>query len=1010
MNKHHLLLLCLALFINTVKLFAQDGSNMGVDITEKIVNSGFENQYDGWIIDAPGKKISTTEKANGLILGGQNHLQLWVGSGGINGKVYQQICDLPNGIYTVTAIIVSSKFEGTVSLYANESKTPITPEDNKKYQATTIVSDGTIEIGIELSTQGSPTIDMDDFRLYFNSDDEEEIIEVLKNKLQSMIDETQLLIDSEFSNYLGLQAEFGDMLMMYDPSNIIDEESGYEQIEGVKEIQDKMNIALNDAIALEEAIQKAEELIEQGNAYPGIDAFIDTYENIASFYESQEGTSDEYAMNLRKLNDAITAYIMSQDPTLDKPADYTFMIKHPQFCISEAEGIMQDDSTMLYPYGDKYVNGKAPEEATSEGWYTGNSGGSQKLSFSQQRICWNAWNNNFDYLSINQDLTELPNGYYSISADFITHPGCATNQHTFAVTNAQKVVSDVLKEGRSILQEPYNGKWETLKTGLIIVTNGKMTIGAESTGDKINTPADFGGTATDHTRGWFLVSNFKLYYHGPASDDDIRNILINKLEECQAQCDTMMFKYDKDAFQDSINKCRNAASIDEIYSALDVLSDAQKEAEKSISKQNEIVSGVYQSIADSIANGNYTDEIASVAQKLHDCMSNDIESEYATYTEMDSLAHILNVFVDSYVPIYRTAYMLNPVDEKCRANLHANMDRQMSEFENLTALPEAALIEKYIDDLQKAMKQCIAMDLYNSGTKDYTSLIVNNDVEDSNSSKAEGWTTTVTGANYVTNSGQQVDGLSKGRYFDSYNRTAGLLLFNTHQTIENLPNGIYEVKAMMRTSSDEGIYLYAMADKDSTTTILAEVPRERINITDYDGPKAQNGLDSIAIVEDKYGSIWCGVYDRTQGGSTANDAEADTLNANSTRGFGWQYKKLEIEVNEHILTIGVTCDSTFTQKHGGRAFKGKWFSADNFMLTLLKEGDNNEWNPSTGIEATEDARFEEEAIDVKVQDGVIISKNDIYNINGIKMASGSKVPKGIYIVRNKEKSKKIVVR
>lgn len=994
--------------MNAVNLYSQDDSSLGIDMTEKIVNGGFDDQYEGWTIDAPGQKISTTEKAGGLIPGGQNHLQLWVGSGGINGKVYQQLSNLPNGIYTVTAIIVSSNFEGTISLYANETKSPITPGDNKKYQATTIVSDGIMEIGIELATTGSPTIDMDDFRLYFSSDDETEIIEMLKNNLQSMIDETQSLIDEEFADYLGMQAEFGDMLMNYDAYDITDKETGYKMIEAVKEIQDKMNIALKNAENLKETIRKAETLINSTTIYPGIDALVETYEIIVEFYDGREGTSDEYAMHLEKLNNAIEAYSMSQDATLDKPADYTYMIKHPQFCIPEAEGIMQEDSTMLYPYGENYVNGKVPAEATSEGWYTGNEGGDQRLSFSQQRICWNAWNKDFDYMSINQDLTGLPNGYYSISADFITHPGCATTQHTFAETNALKVTSDTLKEGLSILQEPYNGRWQTLKTDLIIVTDGKMTIGAETTGDKVNTPADFGGTATDHSRGWFLVSNFKLYYHGPASAEDVKNILAGKLSECQAQCDTMMFRYDKKTYQDSIDKCRNASTSDEINSALNILSDAQKEAEKSISKQTEIAAGVYASMADSIAEGSYTGEIASAAHKLHDCMSMEIESEYATYTEMDSLVSILDAFVSKYIPAYRTAASMNVSDEKCRTNLHANMDRQISEYENLTSLPEITLVEKHVEQLYKAIKQCEAMDLYLSGTDDYTSLISNPDIENSSSGSAEGWTITVTGGNYVTASGQQVDGASGGRYLDSYNGTAGNLLYNAYQTIENLPSGIYKVRAMMRTSSDEGVYLYAIADNDSATATLAEVSRERINITHYGGPKAQDGLDSIATVAGQYGSIWCDLYDRTQGGATADVAEADTLNANSARGYGWQYKEVEIEVTGHTLTIGATCDSTFTKNHGGRAFTGQWFSADNFTLTLVKEGSNDNWNPSTGISSVGETKGEE--LVVKVHDGTITTNGDIYSLNGTRMANGSKVPKGVYIIRHKENSKKIFVR
>ena len=65
------------LCMNAVNLYSQDDVSMGIDMTEKVANGGFDDQYEGWTIDAPGQKISTAEKADGLIPGGQNHLQLW---------------------------------------------------------------------------------------------------------------------------------------------------------------------------------------------------------------------------------------------------------------------------------------------------------------------------------------------------------------------------------------------------------------------------------------------------------------------------------------------------------------------------------------------------------------------------------------------------------------------------------------------------------------------------------------------------------------------------------------------------------------------------------------------------------------------------------------------------------------------------------------------------------------------------------------------------------------------
>ncbi len=153
-----------------------------IDMTGRMVNPGFDNNTTGWTIDANGSKISTGEKGAGLIPGNQNHLQFWVGSGGIKGTMYQRITNLPNGKYTVKAAVIPS-FSGTVSLYANTGKAAIASGNGKYYETTGIVFDGSLETGLEINTSGSPTIDLDDFRLYYLGMDGDGYLQVLNAKI-----------------------------------------------------------------------------------------------------------------------------------------------------------------------------------------------------------------------------------------------------------------------------------------------------------------------------------------------------------------------------------------------------------------------------------------------------------------------------------------------------------------------------------------------------------------------------------------------------------------------------------------------------------------------------------------------------------------------------------------------------------------------------------------------------------------------------------------------------------
>ena len=819
--------------------------------------------------------------------------------------------------------------------------------------------------------------------------------------------------DINLVDYPGLGNILYDLVMLYG--------EGYEplDVDEARNAITEMQTALSDAQKalatvpmIEEQMRRAEKLLGAAELYPGADALQSLYDEISENMDPGSWVYTDYASALSRLEQGISDYLYSQVPTPEKPADYTFLVKAPHFCTEEAEPEIVD-GVFTYPYAANYSNGKKSSDAYSEGWYVGSSGGDQRVNYVQQRICWNAWKTNFDQVSINQELTNLPDGYYSISADMLTQSGCVTDQHLYAKSNLEEAVSPSLNADNIsfVIEEPYNGTWETLTTGKFMVADGKATIGAVGTGDKTQTPADCGGINTDYRRGWFLVTNFKLNYYGPLSEEDVKTAFSKRLAELQAMCDTLVYKGDKKAFQDSINKYKGASTIDEINAAMDALIVAESQAAVSASKHyNSIYKGITAAIGDSIESGSYTGEVLEMAQNFYKQMNEEFYSEYATYVIIDSLVNSLYSFRDKYVPMYTKASNLVVTDADSKAVLESNMKRQSDDFKTFEELPSTEKIDKYVAELSKAIVQCEAMELYKSGTKDYTSLIVNPAINSNTEKSApNGWNVTSVGANgnQHAGKGQQVDGDPNGYALTAWHPTVGNILYHACQTIENLPNGKYEVKAMVRTNSDEGSYLFTIADNDSNTTILKQLVMERINITELEGIKASDGSDSIAAVSGIYGSIFVDLYRRTNGGGDANEAQSDTLNANNGKGFGWFYDKIKVEVKNHVLTIGITCDSTFTMKYGGVPFKGTWVSADNFTLKLLEEGDNSGWNPTTGIVDVEDT--EESGLEYKVVDGAIVTNGDIYSINGSRVQSGAKVPSGVYIVKFRNQVKKILV-
>ena len=145
-----------------------------MDMTSRITNPEFEagitnNVPGGWnkTFNPNTSKLSTAAKGDGsVITGSQNHWQVWNGSA-TSGKLYQTLSNLPNGRYTVRAGLYS-EFGGSISLYANEGKSNATHKASAYYEATGTVTDGTLEIGLDIATTGTTTIELDHFTLRYD--------------------------------------------------------------------------------------------------------------------------------------------------------------------------------------------------------------------------------------------------------------------------------------------------------------------------------------------------------------------------------------------------------------------------------------------------------------------------------------------------------------------------------------------------------------------------------------------------------------------------------------------------------------------------------------------------------------------------------------------------------------------------------------------------------------------------------------------------------------------------
>lgn len=858
-----------------------------------------------------------------------------------------------------------------------EDETGFSDKEWKKHEIIfTPTATFTMEFGYQsagISNQ-NPWVCIDGIKLYRIGDADEE--ELVRSDNYDLQDELSVYMQ-KYVDYDGLIAEI---------------ENNFNQIDDADGDLEAMKTANQEVTAYLAKLQSGEAIIAAYDAqfaqakaalaatdYPGKAALQQAVANS----ETALATAgiDDFTPLTEGLQKAVRNYYFSQAASVDSPADYTFLIKYPKFTTSEEE---------------------SNDTRTSEGWTKGStySGGDQRTNYTQNRTCWNAWWNvakdaaGDQTMDIHQDLTELPAGYYKLTADFITQAGGTGGAHAYISSATQSSNSPFLTEEGWNSDDPTQGVWTELATGQVIVLDGNLTLGARTSKEN--------AAGLNNIEGWFCATNFKLLYLGPVSDADAKAAYEAKIAEAKALSADIKFAGDKAAF-DAVVKANDGATTVEGYNeALAAINEATTTANASIKKYNDVMAG---SLNDLKTNTDYTDNQKAVAKAATDIMEALMAADDATYTTMDDQTVFLRAYRDTYLPVLGTAEALEVNNAEAKDLLAAEISSQVAELSALKAFPTADDLTAKANSLNKIIAAAKAADVIESGASDVTALITNPTID---GSPATGWTFDNTdGDGNGSKSGQQYNGDTSGRYIDSYNSEAGKMQFTAYQVINNVPNGTYELKAMMRasgTQGSEGVYLFANDAAGIENVDAAVFAAAHIQPTDIAGTIGTgDGEEAIQYLTDKGGPIWEAAYKKiyVNDDKTATEEEQAIADANNGTGRGWFYVSLPVEVTNNVLTIGVTNATALT---GGKKdtdgadcvpFSGTWFSADNFTLTL-KENKQPGYNPITGIDT------------VKPAEGS--AADGIYSIDGRAVKSLNGANAGIYIIRANGKTSKVLVK
>ena len=844
----------------------------------------------------------------------------------------------------------------------------------------------TIELGFESSggSNQNPFLCVDGIKLYKIEDaDRAEIFASELYELSGM---------ATSNNIASLATYFSEYV--FEVEDMLDEDDSEPTVLKIEARMVEFRKAIEEAIALQTMLAKMDNILKT-TTYPGKDALNTAYVKLNEYLTKYNKDVDMVAQIMgarEEAKEAIKAYYLSQVDvaTTENPADLTIFVKNPWFINEDAEptltdGIWEFPKQFNENGEDTYKEGsKDSPDLNSEGWYIAGeeTGGDQRLNWVKGRSCWNAWfSGSTKTIAVAQDITGLPNGYYTLSADLITQKDYINEQHVYLKTIADKKVS-----AATLTVAGWDESlWETVSMTAdekILVVNGKLTIGAQGTGN---------GNAS---AGWFCATNFKLSFVGKATQEELENAvnatLAATVDEAKGYAAKMHFAGDKKALNDTIAKFEAATSYEDKTLAIEKISIALEEAEKSEAKYvdympeeptAEVIAEktllwVKEVLDGKTVEGHFALGASKpVVQFAYDYVQTWIACDTATYTKFDETVNLLKNYVNTYAPVCEDADTLaNQVSDASKAILQGLMTSQKDSLtKEMNTLEQ---VNVYVEILKNTMNDVKKQEIFEKSkdASDFTAFITNPNIE-----SETGWEFDKGNGNTNTATGQWFDG-SGTRYLDSYN-SSGLQGYIATQLIKGLPNGTYTVGAYVRTPA-EGAYIFASAGADTT---FVEIPLDyHATISDY------SGEDTTVVASDQWGPMWEEAYQAYIDGVSTPEQEAIYM-TNEEKGRGWKPLTIEgIVVTNHELLIGTMAG---VEGKTPKAFGGAWYSVGGWTLTRTVKGDDGEWSgPISGIQNVETLK--------QVADG-------IYTITGVKV---NQMKRGLNIVVRNGKTLKVMIK
>lgn len=835
---------------------------------------------------------------------------------------------------------------------------------------------------------------------------QDSLIKLKQDTLRTLISDANALLSSGISAAISI--DLADDPTIFEDLASEDSTPTLDEINAaITKMRTDITTVKSAAVYYNKFAAAVSELSQLETKYPalvstGSAALEKEYERLTDSLQSSTCTIAVYIQGYKDAKAAKMNYLLSGGYSAENPADLTCLITYPNLRTSATAAT---DNT---GFGDWGANeGIFKGDTLQGGWkFTTKPIGNRYM---RGLVCIQFWAWNGATIDLQQTLSDLPNGLYTVSALFNTCNGRENDQHSYAKSGGVTAVSsnlpaDGLWPDSESDDNVVPGDWTKLTTDKVMVTDGVLTVGAASKVAQIGAYGD---------AGWFCVGDFHLYYYGNDASL-LEKDLKDKQNAATAMADTMKLKGDKAALLTAIESSKNTSLTN--AEALSILNSGISEANVSIrefSNFNLITVPGYVAGADTTVSDNKA-MINTVLAYINTTMA----GETATYKMLTDMESALSSYVDQINVIadantksaqYSSSKYYAGLISELNAEITA-MKASVQSVETIAAYK--ATIKKTIADMQ--LESSIA----NPGPNCDVSFLITNPTTygTDNSVAPEGWTINK-GVGNVYFDWKNINSSEQSRpVFLTWNGTAGSVLWNATQTINYVPNGTYRLEALFGNTNSlneatmgTGICLTAQTTAGGLRVKEHTVKYLRDYMKDF-FPSLYNESDNTVASGETYGGVWAeSVKAYLAGNCTKADSlnifggtviDAGTENPNDIcQGYGWYKETIDnIIVTDNKITIGCSTDSTKT----GYKYSGNWFEITNFALYYVAVSD--------GIQNLQS----ETPMVAYAENGRIIVKSDkpysIYNIAGTIVNKNTALAKGIYIVRSGNQTKKIMVK